>query len=162
MKLVLAGGSSHTDDYVAGLRQHQSERVRILDWLGGSELEELLTNAALFVLPSDMEGLSLALLDAMGAGVCVLASNVAENVEALGDRGFTFRAGSLDDLQRMLAKLLSDTALRQNTGPRAQERIRKNYLWEDVAKKMEAVYSDLFGWETVRPALPVKAVGKAA
>ena len=124
MKLVLAGGSSHTNDYVARLRQRQSERVRILDWISGDALEEILTNAAVFVLPSDLEGLSLALLDAMGAGICVLASNTPENMEALGDAGFTFRKGDVDDLKRTLALLLFDSILRENTGFRAQARAR--------------------------------------
>jgi glycosyltransferase involved in cell wall biosynthesis len=144
MKLVLAGGSSHTDDYVTRLRRHQSERVRILDWVSGDALEELLSNAAVFVLPSDLEGLSLALLDAMGAAVCVLASDVPENAEALGDAGFTFRSGDLNDLQRMLGLLLSDSALRESAGRRAQARVRGNYLWQDVAKGIEGVYSSLF------------------
>jgi glycosyltransferase involved in cell wall biosynthesis len=51
---------------------------------------ERLTNAMLFVLPSDLEGLSLALLDAMGAGLCVLTSDVPENREAVEQAGFTF------------------------------------------------------------------------
>jgi glycosyltransferase involved in cell wall biosynthesis len=143
MKLVLAGGSSHTDDYVTLLRQHQSDRIRILDWVSGEALEELLTNAAVFVLPSDLEGLSLALLDAMGAGICVLASDVPENDEALGDAGFTFRRRDVKDLERMLALLLSDPVLRENVGLRAQERVRRNYLWEQVATEMQAVYSSL-------------------
>src|SRR5262249_12799523 len=63
-KLVLAGGSSHTDRYALGLRKHASDRIIFFDWLSGDALEEVLTNAALFVLPSDLEGLSLALLDA--------------------------------------------------------------------------------------------------
>jgi glycosyltransferase involved in cell wall biosynthesis len=159
MKLVLAGGSSHTDDYVAGLRQHQSERIRILDWISGDALEEVLTNAALFVLPSDLEGLSLALLDAMGAGLCVLASNAPENVEAIGSAGFTFRRGDVNDLQRMLALLLPDSALRENVGRRAQARIRREYLWEEVANEMNAVYSSLF--KHPRP-IPKKAAAKAA
>ena len=71
IKLVLAGGSSHTEKYVAHLRKHESDQIKFLDWLSGDALEEVLTNAALFVLPSDLEGLSLALLDAMGCGrVC--------------------------------------------------------------------------------------------
>jgi glycosyltransferase involved in cell wall biosynthesis len=159
MKLVLAGGSSHTDSYVAGLRQHQSERIRILDWISGDALEEVLTNAALFVLPSDLEGLSLALLDAMGAGLCVLASDAPENLEAIGDAGFTFRRGDVNDLQRMLALLLSDSVLRENVGDRAQARIRREYLWEEVAKEMNAVYSSLF--ERVQR-MPKKAAAKAA
>jgi glycosyltransferase involved in cell wall biosynthesis len=162
MKLVLAGGSSHTDDYVARLRGHKSKRIRILDWISGDALEEVLTNAAIFVLPSDLEGLSLALLDAMSAGVCVLASDAPANAEALGDAGFTFRRGDLDDLQRMLALLLPDTILRQNTGRRAQARVRQNYLWEDVAKGTEAVYSSLIKIPKRTASVDRKAAGRAA
>jgi len=75
MKLVLAGGSSYTEDYATSVRDRSDKRIKVLDWLSGDVLEEVLTNAALFVLPSDLEGSSLALLDAMGAGVCALASD---------------------------------------------------------------------------------------
>src|ERR1700682_5003319 len=78
MKLVLAGGSSHSDSYVKSLRRHESDKVRFLPWVSGNDLEELLSNAALFVLPSELEGLSLALLDAMWAGRAVGASNYTE------------------------------------------------------------------------------------
>ena len=83
MKLVLAGGSSHSDAYVESLRRHESDRIRFLPWVSGEDLDELLSNAALFVLPSDLEGLSLALLDAMAAGVCVLTSDIPENSEVV-------------------------------------------------------------------------------
>jgi glycosyltransferase involved in cell wall biosynthesis len=143
LKLVLAGGSSHTDKYVARLREHQSDKIRFLDWLSGDALEEVLTNAALFVLPSDLEGLSLALLDAMGAGVCVLASDVPENREVIEDAGFVFKRGDGPDLQRMLSLLLSDAQLREAAGGSAQQRVRQNYLWGKVAKEIAAVYTDL-------------------
>ena len=93
VKLVLAGGSSHSDAYTRQLRAHQSDRIRILDWVSGEALDELLTNAMLFVLPSDLEGLSLALLDAMGAGVCVLASDIPENKELVEGCGFHLSPG---------------------------------------------------------------------
>lgn len=162
MKLVLAGGSSHTDEYVARLRRRQSQRIRILDWISGAGLEEVLTNAAVFVLPSQLEGLSLALLDAMGAGVCVLASDAPENAEALGDAGFTFRTGDVDDLRRMLALLLSDASLRENTGLRAQARVGDRYLWEEAAAQMKAVYASLFKCPQPTPAAQPKAARKAA
>ena len=144
VKLVFGGGSSHTDDYVARLHQRQSERIKFLNWLSGDALEEVLTNASVFVLPSDIEGLSLALLDAMGGGVCVLASDVPENMEAMGGDGFAFKHGDVYDLQRMLALLLSNPVARENAGRRAQERIRQQYLWETVVTEMQSVYSSLF------------------
>jgi glycosyltransferase involved in cell wall biosynthesis len=143
LKLVLAGGSSHTEKYVARLREHESDQIKFLDWLSGDTLEEVLTNAALFVLPSDPERLSLALLDAMGAGVCVLASDVPENCEVIEDTGFVFKRGDVPDLQRMLSLLLSDVRLREIAGGSAQQRVRQNYLWEKVAKEIAAVYAEL-------------------
>ena len=73
-----------------------------------SELEELLSNAALFVLPSEIEGMSLALLDAMAAGVCVLTSDIPENKEVVEGAGFTFHRGDQADLERMLDLLIHD------------------------------------------------------
>jgi glycosyltransferase involved in cell wall biosynthesis len=95
IKLVMAGATSYCDDYSRQLRSHASERIKMLDWVSGEALDELLTNAMVFVLPSDLEGLSLALLDAMGAGLCVLGSDVAENREAIDDAGSLFGVGTL-------------------------------------------------------------------
>ncbi len=151
IKLLLAGGSSHTDAYASGLRRHASDRIKFLDWLSGDALEEVLTNAALFVLPSDLEGLSLALLDAMGAGVCVLASNIPENCEVIEDTGFVFKAGDADDLQRMLSLLLSDACMREIAGASAQQRVRQHYLWGNAAKQLASVYAELISPSSMLP-----------
>jgi len=151
-KLVFAGGSSHTDAYARELRKHESERIIFLDWVSGHELDELLTNAALFVLPSDLEGLSLALLDAMGAGVCVLTSDIPENREVVEDAGFTFRAGDIDDLGRMLGLLLSDANLRAEAGAKAKRRIQERYLWPQIAQQIAGIYNEL----ACRPAPSLK------
>ncbi|HXM21605.1 MAG TPA: glycosyltransferase family 4 protein [Terriglobales bacterium] len=142
-KLVLAGGSSYANAYVDELRKHQSERVLFLDWVYGAALDELLTNAALFVLPSDLEGLSLALLDAMGAAVCVLTSDIPENREVIEGTGFTFQPGDATDLARMLRFLLSDTRVRTAAGRNAQARVRERYLWPGIATEIGQSYAEL-------------------
>ena len=142
-KLVLAGGSSHTNAYVDDLRKHQSEQVLFLDWVHGAALDELLTNAALFVLPSDIEGLSLALLDAMGASVCVLTSNIPENREVIEGTGFTFQPGDANDLARMLRFLLSDPQARAAAGRSAQARVRERYLWPRIVTEIGHFYVEL-------------------
>jgi glycosyltransferase involved in cell wall biosynthesis len=152
VKLVLAGGSSHSDAYVWQLRQHESERVRVLDWVSGEALDELLTNAMLLVLPSDLEGLSLALLDAMGAGVFVLASDVPENREVVEGSGFTFRHGDRADLERMLRLLISEPGVRTAAARKTRERVWEHYLWGRVVRQVESVYLELVG-ETILPKL---------
>jgi glycosyltransferase involved in cell wall biosynthesis len=143
VKLVLAGGSSHCADYVKRILEHQNDRVVVLEWISGELLDELLTNAMLFVLPSQLEGLSLALLEAMGAGVCVLASDIPENCEAVEGAGFTFRRGDADDLQRMIRLLLSEPAIRKAAAGRGRERVHKHYRWDRVAREVAAVYAEL-------------------
>jgi glycosyltransferase involved in cell wall biosynthesis len=143
VKLVLAGGSSYTNAYVDDLRKHQSEQVLFLDWVYGAALDELLTNAALFVLPSDLEGLSLALLDAMGAAVCVLTSDIPENREVIEGAGFTFQPGNVMDLTRMLRFLLSDASARSVAGRNAQARVRERYLWPRIAAEIGRSYVEL-------------------
>ena len=96
------------------------------------------------VLPSDIEGLSLALLDAMGAGVCALTSDIAENCELVEGAGFTFKRGDVNDLERMLRWLISDSSARSIAAGKAQERVREHYLWPVIAGEVERAY-----WRTM-------------
>ncbi len=146
MKLVLAGGSSHSDAYVKSLRSHQSDQIRFLPWVSGSDLEELLSNAALFVLPSEIEGLSLALLDAMAAGVPVLTSDIPENSEVVEGAGFTFHTGDQSDLERMLDLLIHNPQLRRQSACRGRERIQGQYRWPEIARSIEKAYYNVLGW----------------
>jgi glycosyltransferase involved in cell wall biosynthesis len=146
VKLVMAGASSYCDEYSRQLRTHASDRVKLLDSVSGENLDELLTNAMLFVLPSDLEGLSLALLDAMGAGLCVVASDIPENREAIEDAGFTFRRGDPVDLADRLQFLIANPAVREAAGNAARQRVREHYQWSKVATEVERVYFETMGW----------------
>jgi len=151
MKLVLAGGSSHSGSYAKSLRRHESDRIRFLPWVSGRDLEEIVSNAALFVLPSEVEGLSLALLDAMAAGVCVLTSDIPENIEVVEGAGFTFRRDDQADLQRMLELLIHSPELRRQSAARERERIQSEYLWPAIARSIEAAYYKVLGWSPSEP-----------
>ncbi|HEY1802686.1 MAG TPA: glycosyltransferase family 4 protein [Terriglobales bacterium] len=142
VKLVLAGGSSHSNAYAAELHKQANQNVLLLDWLSGQALDELLLNAMLFVLPSDLEGMSLALLDAMSAGICVLASDVPENRELVDGAGFTFAHGNVGELERMLRFLINNPALRESKARLGQRKVRGSYLWPRIADAVEEVYLD--------------------
>ena len=166
MKLVLAGGSSHSDAYAESLRGHESDQIRFLPWVSGNDLEELLSNAALFVLPSEIEGLSLALLDAMAAGVCVLTSDIPENNEVVENAGFTFHRGDQADLERMLDLLIHDPELRRQSAIRERERIQGQYLWPEIARSIAKTYYSVLGWSQREPMpsdvhIPTSAVPKS-
>jgi glycosyltransferase involved in cell wall biosynthesis len=161
IKLVMAGASSYSDDYSRRLRTHAGERIKMLDWVSGDPLDELLTNAMIFVLPSDLEGLSLALLDAMGAGLCVLGSDVAENREAIDDTGFTFHRGDAADMADRLRFLIANPAVREAAGQAARRRVREHYQWSRIAGEIEGIYFEMMGLD--RAETPArKPSGRAA
>ena len=147
VRLVMAGAASYCDEYSQELRTHASERIRMLDWVSGEVLDELLTNAMVFVLPSDLEGLSLALLDAMGAGLCVLTSDVPENREVVDGAGFTFQRGSSEDLAERLRFLIANPSVREAAGKAAKRRIEDLYQWQKVAEDIESAYLKVLGWQ---------------
>jgi glycosyltransferase involved in cell wall biosynthesis len=164
VKLVMAGAASYCDEYSRELRTHANEKIRMLDWVSGEMLDELLTNAMIFVLPSDLEGLSLALLDAMGASLCVLTSDVPENREVVDGAGFTFQRGSAADLADRLRFLIANPAVRESAGRTARRRIEEEYQWQRVAEGIEKAYFKVMGWELAgtpvkRPNARVREVG---
>jgi glycosyltransferase involved in cell wall biosynthesis len=146
----VAGASSYCDGYSRELRKHEGERIRLLEWVSGETLDELLTNAMIFVLPSDMEGLSLALLDAMAAGVCVLASDVPENREAVEGAGYVFRRGDAEDLAERLRFLIANPVVREASGKAAAQRVREQYQWQEISESIERVYFEICGRKAVK------------
>ena len=77
-KLVIAGGSSDTDEFANELRElaKGDERILFTGFVQGQELEELYSNAYIYTLPSDLEGMPLSLLEAMSYGNCCLVSDI--------------------------------------------------------------------------------------
>jgi glycosyltransferase involved in cell wall biosynthesis len=142
-QLVMAGASSYCDEYSRELKTHASDRIRMLDWVSGDALDELITNAMIFVLPSDLEGLSLALLDAMGAGLCVVASDVPENCEVVAGCGFTFERGNSKDLTDWLRFLIANPGMREAVGRAARRRIENHYQWPTITAKIEKAYFEM-------------------
>jgi glycosyltransferase involved in cell wall biosynthesis len=120
-------------------------------------LDGLLTNAMLLVLPSDLEGLWLALVDAMESGVCVLASDIPENRELVDVTGFTFRYSDKADLERMLRLLVSEPDVRKAAARKAKERVWSHYQWGKAAREVESQYLALTGGDSVKkPAASVQ------
>jgi glycosyltransferase involved in cell wall biosynthesis len=106
----------------------------------GPRLATLFRQAALFVLPSDVEGLPLVLLEALGYGTPVLASDIPPNREVLGDLGRTFAAGSVDDLQRQLGAALDELPALREQASQAASWIAGVYDWDLVADQTIALY----------------------
>ena len=103
----------------------------------------MFSNAYAFCLPSDLEGLPIVLLEAMGNGRCCLTSDIPENLEVIGDCGATFRQGDVDDLAKKLTRLLDDRDRCHEIGDRARRHVLETYDWDGVTLHTEAIYYTL-------------------
>jgi glycosyltransferase involved in cell wall biosynthesis len=141
-KLVIVGDGAFTDDYVAELkaRAAKNENIIFTGTQQGETLAALFDNAYLFVHPSESEGLSLALLEAMARGKAVVVSDIAENIEAIGKAGAAFSNKDVNDLTRVLNNLLADFDLSDRLGSAARERAKQLYDWEIISEKTAEVY----------------------
>ncbi len=145
MKLVIAGDAAHAERYKAHLKELAGGNPRILftGFVTGLPLEELFSNAYLFCLPSTMEGLPVALLEAMNYGNCCVSSDIPENLEAMEDHGYTFCNRDPEDLRRVLKYLIENPDKVKVKKIAALEHVRRNYSWDSVADQMEALYLSL-------------------
>ncbi len=143
LRLVIAGTGFHTERYVETLKRQAGSAVLFTGHVSGAILEELFSNALLFVLPSTVEGLSLSLLEAMAFGRCVVASDIPENREVLGEAGFVFKNRNAADLTRVIRDITAQPELMRGLGQRAREVILKEYDWNDITRATEAVYQSV-------------------
>jgi glycosyltransferase involved in cell wall biosynthesis len=139
-QLVFAGGATYATEYETQVRQAAEGDVRFLGFVDQDILAELYSNCALFVLPSRLEGLSVALLEAMSYAAPVMVSDIPENTDVVGDAGYSFRAGDVDDLTAQLTRALADPAALRETGLRARARVMDNYSWDSTVGSLERIY----------------------
>ncbi|MFA6011414.1 MAG: glycosyltransferase family 4 protein [Desulfobacteraceae bacterium] len=142
MQLVIAGDAAHSEPYKALLRTLAGDdpRIRFVGFVTGSPMQELFSNAYLFCLPSTLEGLPVALLEAMNYGNCCLSSDIPENLEAVEDYGYTFRNRDTEDLRRVLAELVANPGMVTAKRDAAMQHVRKNYSWDRATDQLEQLY----------------------
>jgi glycosyltransferase involved in cell wall biosynthesis len=136
------------------LADFPEERVRVLGFR--DDVPALLAASDVFVMPSEREGLSLAVLEAMGRGTAVVVSDGAGNPEAVGDAGVVVPVGDVHALADALRGLEADAERRSRLAAAGRERVRERYTAERWLADMEQVFEDALGTG------PVTAPGQAA
>ena len=141
-KLVIAGGSSDSDEYEKEIRLSAKDDNRILftGFVQGRILEELYSNSYLYVLPSDLEGMPISLLEAMSYGNCCLTSDIAECAEVTEDKGVSFEKGNIADLKEKLQYLCDHPEIVDEYKGKSADFICTKYNWDDVVHKTLELY----------------------
>jgi glycosyltransferase involved in cell wall biosynthesis len=145
VRLVCAGDGERIAVARYAERLGIADAVKFTGWVGPSGKRALLESAAVYALPSYAEGMPVSLLEAMAAGVPVVASPVGGIPEVVVDGvgGFLAAPGDVATLTRLLRKLLLDRRLGAKIGAAARETVRLRFAPERALPKLEALYADL-------------------
>ena len=141
-KLVIAGGSSDTDSFMTELKELAKDDNRILftGFVQGAMLDELYSNAYIYTLPSDLEGMPLSLLEAMSYGNCCLVSDIPECAEVVEDKALIFKKADVSDLREKLQIACDYPEKIVEKKKQAADFICKKYNWDDVVEKTMNLY----------------------
>ena len=142
-KLVIVGGAESNKEYYNQLLELSKgdDRILFTGYAFGKEIQEFYSNAYLFAMPSNLEGMANALLEAMSYGNCCLISDIPENTEVVEDKAVWFEKGNEQDLQEKLQILLEDEALANKYKENAAPFILKRYSWDLIVDQMLRIYS---------------------
>ena len=142
-RLIIAGGGSDSSEFEQSLHAvaEGDPRIVFTGFVSGGTLEEFYSNAYAYVLPSDVEGMPMSLLEAMAYGRCCVTSDVPECADVLGGAGLTFKRGDAEDLRRVLGEVLADPAEVARLGGVARRRVNATYDWDSVVERTLAIYT---------------------
>ena len=141
-KLVIAGGSSDTDAYYGDLKELAQGNPNIIftGFVQGKMLDELYSNAYIYSLPSDLEGMPLSLLEAMSYGNCCLVSDIEECATVVDNKAHIFKKSDVNDLKVKLEELLQKPELVHKYKEEASDYICNKYNWDDVVEQTLKLY----------------------
>ena len=144
-KLVIVGAPSYTDDYEAYLKELAANDHRIIftGFQFGDALRQLYAHALFYVHPSESEGLSMTILEAMSYGRCVIMSDIPENLEAIDHSGIAFKVGDVDSLRDEIVSLMNHPEILKDRGKAAIAYIKEKFEWEKIVDQTERVYQHL-------------------
>jgi glycosyltransferase involved in cell wall biosynthesis len=149
LRLVIAGSSSPQDKYVAQLKQLASSDPRIIftGYVSQEEGQELYSNAYLFALPSELEGMPTVVLEALSHRCAVLISDIEESVDIIQGEdqlyGFIHKTKDVKDLQQKLTFLLKHPEVVDEMRGVGYDFVKKSYSWEKTVKMTYDVYKEV-------------------
>ncbi|HII4499416.1 TPA: glycosyltransferase family 4 protein [Clostridium perfringens] len=141
-KLVIAGDTSDTDEYVAFLKDMAKDNPNIIftGFVFGKILDSLYSNAYVYVLPSNLEGMPLSLLEAMSYGNCVIGSDIPEIADVLEDKGILFKKSNIEDLKEKLQYINDNKQVRDSYKEKSSDFICSKYNWDEIADSTIKLY----------------------
>jgi glycosyltransferase involved in cell wall biosynthesis len=139
--LVIVGDAPYATEYIDDLHRAADPRVRFVGAIYGNGYRVLQSHASVYVQATEVGGTHPALVEAMGFGSAILANDVAEHRETLGEAG-RYYAGPVD-LAAKLSDLLGDEGQLERYRQAARERAISRFSWDAVAHRYESWFAQI-------------------
>ncbi|MFK7965504.1 MAG: glycosyltransferase, partial [Burkholderiaceae bacterium] len=140
-KLVLVGGPPNPSRYEQELSATKDPRILMPGFLYGRKTHALMKHAYAYIQPSDIEGLSPVILEAMGLGAPIICSDIQENQYVVGETGTLFKQGNIDHLAQVLRWTLDNPEAFAERGRLGQKRAQDEFSWDSVAVAHEKLFN---------------------
>ena len=139
-KLVVVGGASQGSAFAEKVTRTEDPRIIFPGYMYGADVHTLMRQAYAYIQPSDLEGLSPAVLENMGLGTPVICSDIRENLFVVGDTAITFRKSDVEDLAAAIRYAIANRAHLDRNAANAARRSAEMFSWESVTTQHEAVF----------------------
>ena len=141
--LVIVGDAPYSKGYISSLRKTSDPRVIFTGYVFGEGYREFLSHAYGYVHATEVGGTHPALIEAMGAGNCVIANDTPENKEVLQDAGMIYAKNDIADLQKNMQLLEDHPEMIVQWEQKARRRVAQEYNWDSVVEKYETLFYKL-------------------
>ncbi|NWF76498.1 MAG: DUF1972 domain-containing protein [Nitrospirae bacterium] len=140
-KLVMVGDAPFADKYIKKVRNTKNQNIIFTGYLFGDQYKELLSNAYFYIQATEVGGTHPALIEAMGAGNCVLANDVTEHREVLGEAGFYYKGK--EEMKEMIQFLIDNEKIVKERGNVARRIVEEKYSWEKITDEYERLFFEM-------------------
>jgi len=145
MPLLIVGDAPYSHDYIRRLKRTKDSRIRFTGYVFGQGYRELQSHAYCYVQATEVGGTHPALVEAMGHGNCILANDVPEHREVLGDAGLYFRTACCDTLTERFQNVVDNPRKVEEFKKRSKARAEARYTWDKVTDAYERLFYRMMG-----------------
>ncbi|MBN1481258.1 DUF1972 domain-containing protein [candidate division KSB1 bacterium] len=142
-KLVMVGDAPYSTNYIANLKKTKDPRILFTGYVFGHGYKELQSNAYFYIQATEVGGTHPALVEGMGYGNCVLANDVPEHHEVLGDTGLYFSRNDDVDLTEKMQYLLDNPHVVQERRAMVLKHVRSKYCWQRITEQYEELFKKM-------------------
>jgi len=143
LPLVIVGDAPYAKEYINEVRREADPRVIFTGYQFGESYRELQSHAAIYIQASEVGGTHPALVEAMAYGNCIVANDVPEHREVLGDAGSYYEKNDFNHLSKVIDVLLKDPTTIQIYRRKATERAREVYSWDKITTLYEELIREV-------------------